>query len=164
MAINNRGDVLGYSFVLGDHETIGVWDRNGHFEPYYTETISSNVLLFNDNNLIVISAIPANDTSYIVPKPGVRLNLADLVENLPVGQNLRYILDINNHGDMIGFGDQGDFLLERVDARKRASSIASMTSPRLENESRPIPPAAMEMLHRRPRSSQALKSDATKQP
>jgi hypothetical protein len=50
-------------------------------------------------------------TSYIVPRPGVRLDLADLVENLPPGQNLAVILGINNHGDMIGLGD---FLLERV--------------------------------------------------
>jgi hypothetical protein len=54
-----------------------------------------------------------------VPKPGVRLNLADLVENLPLGQNLSEILDINNHGDMIGwsvegFSIQDAFLLERT--------------------------------------------------
>jgi len=50
-----------------------------------------------------------------VPKPGVRLNLADLVENLPAGQDLRFILDMNNHGNMIGSSSTGNnFLLERV--------------------------------------------------
>jgi len=43
----------------------------------------------------------------------VRLDLADLVENLPLGQNLGNTIGINNHGDMIGFGDQGSFLLVR---------------------------------------------------
>jgi hypothetical protein len=115
MGINNRGNVLGYSFVVGtpDHERIGVWDPHGDFKTDFDETISSNALVFNDNNLIVISLTP-DDTSYLVPKPGVRLNLADLVENLPSGQNLRYIFDLNNHGDVLGSGDQGSFLLERV--------------------------------------------------
>jgi hypothetical protein len=45
------------------------------------------------------------------------LNLADLVENLPLGSSLSRIAGINNHGDMLG-SDQngGNFLLERVGA------------------------------------------------
>ena len=115
LGINTHGDVLGYSFVLGApyHERIGVWDPNGDFKTYFDETISSDALVFNDNNLIVITL--ARNNSYLVPKPGVRLNLADLVENLPSGQNLRYIFDINNHGDMLGLDDQDrPFLLERT--------------------------------------------------
>jgi hypothetical protein len=117
LGINTRGDVLGYSFVSGApyHERIGVWHRNGHFKTYFDETISSGALQFNDNNLIVITLAPGNN-SYLVPKPGVRVNLADLVENLPSGQNLRYITGINNHGDMLGSGGQGSFLLERIGA------------------------------------------------
>jgi hypothetical protein len=123
VGINNRGDVLGYSFVNARpyHERIGVWDRNGDFKTYFDETIISNALVFNDNNLIVITFVssPASErlkNSYLVPKPGVRLNLADLVENLPLGLNLSDILDINNHGDMIGrdFLGGGSFLLERT--------------------------------------------------
>ena len=120
--INNRGDVLGYSFVSGGLERIGVWDRKGKFKTYFVEgtpefpTIS-NDLLFNDNNLIVITFVtsPASErgNSYLVPQPGIRLNIADLVENLPEGQDLGFIVDINNHGSMIGFGSQGNFLLER---------------------------------------------------
>lgn len=129
--INNRGDVLGYSFVPGGLERVGVWDRRSHFKTYFVEgtpefpTIS-NHLLFNDNNLIVITRVssPASEAfknSYLVPKPGVRLNLADLVENLPVGLNPGFILDINNHGDMIGFDlfGSGVFLLERIGGRER---------------------------------------------
>jgi hypothetical protein len=115
LGINTCGDVLGYSFVNATpyHERIGVWDRNGDFKTYFDETIISGALVFNDNNLIVITLAPSNN-SYLVPKPGVRLNLADLVENLPSGQNLRHFFDINNHRDMLGSGDQGSFLLERV--------------------------------------------------
>ena len=120
LGINTRGDVLGYSFVFKApyHERIGVWDRNGDFKTYFDETINTSRLVFNDNNLIVITLVfsPASErgNSYLVPKPGVRLNLADLVENLPSGQNLSWIFGINNHGDMCSFGDQGSFLLERV--------------------------------------------------
>ena len=117
LGINNRGDILGYSFVFNATERIGVWDRNGVFTPYFVEgtpeipTIS-NSLLFNDNNLIVITDLGTLPlTSYIVPSPGVRLDLADLVENLPPGQDLAVIIGINNHGNMIG---RGDFLLERM--------------------------------------------------
>jgi hypothetical protein len=54
-------------------------------------------------------------TSYLVPRPGVRLDLADLVENLPTGQDLRAINDMNNRGDMIGTSSSGgSFLLERA--------------------------------------------------
>jgi hypothetical protein len=60
LGINNRGDVLGYSFFFAGLERIGTWDKHGNFKTYFTEgtpafpTIS-NSLLFNDNNLIVIS-------------------------------------------------------------------------------------------------------------
>jgi len=119
LGINNRGDVLGYSFGSPGpyHERIGLWDRKGNFKTYFDETIVSNALLFNDHNLIVITLTSDRQNSYLVPKPGVRLNLADLVENLPLGAKLSNINDINNKGDMIGFGcsEAGcfSFLLER---------------------------------------------------
>jgi hypothetical protein len=120
LGINNHGDVLGYSFVISRpyHENIGVWDHNGHFKTYFTETISSNMLLFNDNNLIVITSAPGQN-SYVVPKPGVRLNLVDLVGNLPLGSKLSLITGLNNEGDMIGFNFSGvgsvNFLLKRIE-------------------------------------------------
>jgi hypothetical protein len=129
MGINARGHVLGYSFVLGApyHERVGVWDAQGKFKTYVDQTISSNALVFNDNNLVVISL--ADNTSYLVPKPGVRWHLADLVDNLPSGLALSYIFDINNHGDMVGFDDQGGrFLLQRTGATGSASSRAADTA------------------------------------
>jgi hypothetical protein len=159
LEINNCGDVLGYSFVRTApyHEHIGVWDRTGNFKIYFTQTFSSNALLFNDNNLIVITLARGNN-SYLVPKPGVRLNLADLVENLPSEQNLRYIFDINNHGDLLGFGSLGSFLLERVDATGLVSSTAPTPSADVKNDRRPIPPAAMAMPRRHIPPTNMLKS------
>jgi hypothetical protein len=120
LSINNRRNILGYSFVFGATERIGVWDQTGVFTPRFVEGTPqiptvSNRLVFNDNNVIVISNISTGDpASYIVPRPGVRLDLADLVENLPAGQNLASTIGINNHGNMIGYGQQGSFLLLRV--------------------------------------------------
>jgi len=101
-----------------------------------------------------------------VPKPGVRLNLADLVGNLPSGQNLSYIFDINNHGDMLGLDDQGgSFLLERTGAKGSAFSTAAYTahtsSPGVENGRRAVPAVAAAMLHRHMLSPHALNPDST---
>ena len=127
LGINNRGDILGYSFVSGATERIGVWDGQGKFHTYFVEgtpefpTIS-NRLTFNDDNLIVITLVsaPASETnkSYLVPKPGVRLNLADLVEDMPPEQgSLVFVRAVNNHGNMFGFTSFFfTFLLERTGA------------------------------------------------
>ena len=134
--------MLGYSFVFGGLERIGVWDRDAEFETYFVEGTAqfptvSNQLVFNDHNQIAISWVyePSRNLkqSYLVPKPGVRLNMDDLVENLPSGLNLSVIQGINNHGDMIGFDffGGGDFLLERVDATGSPASVAANTAPGL---------------------------------
>lgn len=128
--INKRGDVLGYSFKygimgIGYIERIGVWNRKGEFKTYVVEGSNSSRLVFTDDNLIVITDVrspPADaGNSYLVPKPGVRLNLADLVGNLPAQQIPSNIIDINNHGDMIGYSQRNFtimdvFLLERIGA------------------------------------------------
>ncbi len=124
--INNHGDVLGYSFVSGALERIGVWDKKGEFHTYFVEgtpefpTIS-NRLHFNDKNFIAITRVssPLNErnNSYLVPKPNVRLNLADLVADTPSGLSL-FPSGINNHGNLFGnagpdfFNVFDSFLLE----------------------------------------------------
>ena len=134
VGINNRGEVLGYSFtifpVVPYHERIGVWDRNGNFKTYFVENTVSNGLLFNDNNLIVITLISRGAdrfNSFLVPKPGVRLNLADLVENLPSGADLFFVQDLNDHGNMVGSGALGSFLLERIDEDESCTTPAAAT-------------------------------------
>ena len=120
-AINTRGDVLGYSFVPGGRERIGYW-RDTTFVTSFVEGTPqyptvSNRLLWNEVGLIVITR--TNDLkSYIVPKPGVRLNLADLTTGpLPVWTDIE---DVNNLGDLLGAGgpsgsSRHTFLLERTD-------------------------------------------------
>jgi hypothetical protein len=123
--INSRGDVLGYSFVPGGLERIGVW-RHGEFQTYFVEgtpefpTISER-LLWNEKGLIVITRTSSTDlNSYLVPGPGVRLKLADLADRLPVWT---LITDVNSRGDLVGVGGEayfvgGDsFLLQRLDAK-----------------------------------------------
>ena len=154
VGINSRGDVLGWSFVFGRLERIGVWDHDAVFQTYFVEGTPqyptvSNQLAFNDHNQIVISRTEEPSAylkhSYLVPKPGVRLNLADLVGDLPSGANLSVVQAINNHGDMIGFdffGSGDDFLLERVDATGSPASVAANIAPGMSK--RLIPKATAE--------------------
>jgi hypothetical protein len=104
MAINSQSDVLGYSFVPGGIERIGRW-HNGSFITSFVEgtptvpTISER-LLWNEGGLIVITRT-SDSRSYIVPRAGVRLNVADLTRGLPAWTQ---IVDVNNVGDLVGFG------------------------------------------------------------
>jgi|GEM_PF-1454197 len=148
LGINSRSEVLGYSFVnsivdlIPYHENIGIWDREGHFKTYFTETISSNALLFNDNNLIVITLVPSDNNSYLIPKQGVRLNIADLVKNLPSGVKLRTIFDLNNRGDMLGFdGQDSAFLLKRLNDNEPSPALNDNAVADVSPEGKNIQPA-----------------------
>ncbi len=116
--INNHDEVLGYSFVSDGIERIGIWDRHNRFKTYFVEGTStyptiSNSLEFNDNDLIVISSIKApaeeKNHSYLVPKPGVRIDLETIVQNKPDGiAGITRIEQMNDRGDMIGYSlDKG---------------------------------------------------------
>ncbi|MEO6998289.1 MAG: hypothetical protein ABI112_09420 [Terracoccus sp.] len=124
LGINDQSDVLGYSFNFGSTERIGAWDPRGDFHTYFVEGIPkvptiSNSLLFNNDNQIVITFVansaPDYGTSYLIPRPGTRLNLTDLVENPPT--NFGAFGDVtaeNDRGSLVGSGLDGtDFLLER---------------------------------------------------
>ena len=128
MGINNRDNVLGYSFIGGATERIGVWDAKGKFHTYFVEGTPefptvSNILRFNDNNEILITFVTRPFTefrnSYLVPKPGIRLNLADLVTGAPAELGL-FPSAINNQGNILGhagpffFFELDNFLLERI--------------------------------------------------
>jgi hypothetical protein len=138
LGINNRGDVLGYSFVGSGRERIGVW-RGTRFTTYFVEgtpefpTISDR-LLWNERGEIVItetSESGGDPNSYLVPRPGVRLRLADITDRLPFFWTL--IADINNRGDIVGAGGPsyfetaGTFLLERIDSERLAPDVAHDT-------------------------------------
>ena len=124
--ISDLGSVLGYSFVTGATERVGEWDRRGDFQTYFVEGTAqvptvSNQLLFNVENLIVITQVSAPSAevgnSYIVPSPGVRLNLADLVNDVPATSSGPFygITDLNDLGEMVGSSLDGDvYLLEPI--------------------------------------------------
>lgn len=124
LGINDESDVVGYSFNFGSTERIGVWDPRGDFHTYFVEgtlqvpTISNSLLFNNDNQVIitfVANSAPDYGTSYLLPRPGTRLNLTDLVENPPT--NFGAFGDVtaeNDRGSLVGSGLDGtDFLLER---------------------------------------------------
>jgi hypothetical protein len=131
VGINNRGHVVGYSYTLGIqpyHERIGFWTRDATFETSYVETISSGALLSNDRDEIVITLfdVPPYE-SYLVPRPGVRLDLAPLVHNMPAGQDLRSISSFDNDGDMLGSSSTGNtFLLQRLGSAEMDPGPAQM--------------------------------------
>jgi hypothetical protein len=104
--INSRGEVLGYSFTdfasPTYHERVGVWDRAAVFHPFFEETITTNTLVFNDRDQIVITN-SSDSHSYLVPRPGTRLDLASIVGNVPAGLDLAQVVSIDNDANITGF-------------------------------------------------------------
>lgn len=118
VGMNNAGDAVGYSFEFNSVERIGIWDQDANFNVYFTEGTAehpniSNVLLFNASSSIVISEVLAFEsdyaTSYLVPKPGVRLDMTPFVVNPPYPP-LSFLFDIgilvamNDGGMIVGSG------------------------------------------------------------
>ena len=125
LGINNSGNILGVSSNDLTTAHYGIWDRKGNFKPYI-EGVCCNAL-FNDENLIVVTwdYIFNSDKSYLVPNPGVQLDIEDLLVNRSdLDTPLQNVVDINNRGDMIGLGPWNGsrfpaFLLRRVDRTEK---------------------------------------------
>lgn len=124
--VNVHDELVGWSYIPGSTEHVGVWSQDGTFTNYFTEgtpaypTIS-NSLRFSDNDKIVVFSIsrPKDEVGnvYIVPQKGVRFNLLDTLSGLPDGFSfdLLYTISINNRGDMVGQTYTGiDFFIERT--------------------------------------------------
>ncbi len=118
VAINRQGEVLGFSQDFGGIQRIGKWNRKNAFEtsliggvPAFP-TITSSVT-WNEQGLIVASATSDGNT-YLIPSPGVRLNLADLVKNGPAPSQLQ-VLAVNDHADIVAasLADGSAFLFQR---------------------------------------------------
>ena len=113
-SINDNDEVLGWSWSPGGPERVGVWSKSGVFSTYLAEGTPEFPTLelrpaANSQGLIVITDTD-DYNSYIVPRPGVRINLADLTDaNFPF---YSLIYGVNDNGDMIGVG--GPFPLLRV--------------------------------------------------
>lgn len=116
-AVNEIGDVLGYSYTASGVERIGFW-RGSTFHTLFTEGTAevptvSNVLRWNDLGLVVVSRTRKNEGVYLIPRRGVRLDLDDLTDAPVPGDAV--ITDVNERGDLIGYSVSGaSFLLERV--------------------------------------------------
>ena len=145
-AINSRGDVLGYSLNSSPPDrqrAIGVW-RGTTFQTYFVEDTPdvpsrSSHLEWNERGLIVSSQslnnLGSDLNSYLHPRPGLRLKLADLVVDgvLPAWT---IIMDLNSNGDMVGSGGSSpfvigtSFLLERIggDGEPASDALASVAS------------------------------------
>lgn len=112
-AINQRGDVLGYSGdFLGysynptSFEHIGVWNEANEFSPLLTQTTASDRLAWNDGGLVVVSSttlghdFQSSAHTYVVPAPGVALDLASLVDEGEVPLGLQ-AWGVNARGDFL---------------------------------------------------------------
>jgi hypothetical protein len=91
--------------IPGTAASYGLWDEKGKFTKYFEGAIYQTVL--SEKNWIVLTASDdATDVdSYIVPRPGQRKNLEDLIDNPEDLEGpLSQILAINRRGDMLGYG------------------------------------------------------------
>jgi hypothetical protein len=105
LGINRAGEVLGYSFEFGATERIGKWTTTNQFKVSFVEGTPefptvSNVLIWNEDGFIVVSNAPTDEKTYVIPKPGVRLDLAGLVGDAVVPSTL-LAFDVNAHADFI---------------------------------------------------------------
>jgi hypothetical protein len=119
--INQKGEVLGFSFDFeGVVQRIGKWNRRNEFETFLLggsdnpefPTIANGVI-WNEPGLIVVSATSDGNT-YLVPSPGVRLNLAELVRNGPAASELQAIA-VNKRADIVAasLADGSAYLFRR---------------------------------------------------
>jgi hypothetical protein len=137
--INDKGNTVGTSYPsLGNSTKIhhGIWDQHGNFELYYEGDYYFGFI--NNDNLIVLSQNFSNDNnSYLLPSPGVLLNLEDLINNRSeVEAPLVQVTDLNNRGDIIGRGACQDlpcpkFLLQRISTADRLFNWAESIYPNL---------------------------------
>jgi hypothetical protein len=107
MAIDKHGDVLGYSFVAGGVERVGSWDAAGAFSVAFVEGTPeyptvSNKLTWNDAGLIAISDSRRDGKTFLVPAPGTRLDLAELVGGAEIPTTM-IAQTVNRGGDLLTF-------------------------------------------------------------
>ena len=94
--------MLGYSFIFSTIERIGKWNRRNQFETSFIEgtpefpTIS-NKLSWNEDGLIIASQTVEGAT-FLVPAPGIRLNLADITVGPQPSARLN-VQQLNKGGD-----------------------------------------------------------------
>ncbi|MFJ1252306.1 hypothetical protein [Cupriavidus sp. CuC1] len=122
--INESGDVVGTSLVLGGVQHIGFW-RGTEFVNYFTEGTPEIPAVgyatsINDRNLIVVSDLDQTSTPnpndvFLVPSPGQRFSMNALTGGVPPDLGtFPQVFGVNNRGKIIGTSQDGvvNFLLE----------------------------------------------------
>jgi hypothetical protein len=113
-AINRDSEVLGFSLNFdGSSQRVGKWNRNNRFEISFVSeppNLANNVH-WNESGLIVVSGAGDGNT-FVVPAPGVSLNLADLVKNAQAPAFLG-VIAVNQRGDIVGAAEASVFLFLR---------------------------------------------------
>jgi hypothetical protein len=104
--IDQQGNVLGYSFSAGSEEHIGIWNEANAFSTLFTEGTAefptrSSQLTWNEDGLVFVSRT-TDERTYLIPKPGVRIDLATLVDTCNAPGRL-VVLSVNERGDFLAF-------------------------------------------------------------
>ena len=109
-------------------ESIGIW-RKAAFETWFVEATPqyptiSNRLRWNGGNMIVITHT-SDLNSYLVPRPGIRLNLADLTDTPADMDDDGQHQQTGRHGRLGGaqpYNIEETFLLRRLPESPGADS------------------------------------------
>jgi hypothetical protein len=104
--IDQQGNILGYSFSGGSEEHIGIWNEANAFSTLFTEGTAefptrSAQLTWNEHGLVFVSRT-TDERTYVIANPGVRVDLATLVETSNAPTRL-VVLSVNERGDFLAF-------------------------------------------------------------
>lgn len=104
LGIDRQGEVLGLSFEFNGVQSLGTWDRRSRFEVLYTQgtpedPVRVSPVVWNDRGLIVATDV-LSDAMYVIPRPGLRLDLDELLTNGPVPPGA-YGYAVNQRGDFL---------------------------------------------------------------
>jgi len=123
--INQQGEIVGASLILGGVEHVGVWQKDGSFAPFFTGGTTANPAVgfgtsLNGRDLIVISEIDQTSTPnpndiFLVSSPGQFFSVDALLGGVPPDLgSFPQVFGVNNRGKIIGSSQFGNlnYLLE----------------------------------------------------
>jgi len=116
-AIDEQGNVLGYSYVDHGQQRIGAWNSDGEFATLFSAQFpaTSPQLDWNEDGLVVASRSDDGRT-YVIAEPGVRFELSTLLADGAAPPALN-VFDMNERGDFLGDSRQNGkrYLLRRLE-------------------------------------------------
>lgn len=108
--INQQGDILGYSQTIDGVQHVATWNAANEISVLFTQgnvdspTVSRR-LVWNESGLVVLSDTSDFET-YLLPAPGVRVDLASLVDG--VDTTFLSVSEVNERGDFLAFDPRLD--------------------------------------------------------